>query len=50
MPKSAMGLKRPLSEYTRIARGLGDANPRYKVIIIIIYIYIYTIYIYNIYI
>ena len=29
--QSALGLKRPTSEYTRIARGLGDANPRSKV-------------------
>ena len=29
-PQSAVGLKRPTSEYTRIAKGLGDLNPRYK--------------------
>jgi hypothetical protein len=29
-PVSAVGLKRPTSEYSRIAKGLGDANPRYK--------------------
>lgn len=29
-PQSAVGLKRPTSEYSRIARGLGDLNPRYK--------------------
>lgn len=29
-PVSAVGLKRPTSEYSRIAKGLGDMNPRYK--------------------
>ena len=29
-PQSAVGLKRPTSEYSRIAKGLGDLNPRYK--------------------
>ena len=29
-PQSAVGLKRPTSEYSRIAKGLGDINPRYK--------------------
>lgn len=29
-PQSAVGMKRPTSEYTRIAKGLGDLNPRYK--------------------
>jgi len=29
-PVSAVGLKRPTSEYSRIAKGLGDINPRYK--------------------
>ena len=29
-PVSAVGLKRPTSEYARIASGLGDINPRYK--------------------
>lgn len=29
-PQSAVGLKRPTSEYTRIAKGLGDINPRFK--------------------
>lgn len=28
--QSAVGLKRPTSEYSRIAKGLGDLNPRYK--------------------
>jgi hypothetical protein len=30
-PQSAVGMKRPTSEYTRIAKGLGDINPRFKV-------------------
>jgi kinesin family member 3B len=29
-PQSAVGMKRPTSEYSRIAKGLGDLNPRYK--------------------
>lgn len=29
-PQSAVGMKRPTSEYSRIAKGLGDMNPRYK--------------------
>ena len=29
-PKSAVGMKRPTSEYSRIAKGLGDLNPRFK--------------------
>ena len=29
-PTSAVGLKRPTSEYTRINKGLGQLNPRYK--------------------
>ena len=29
-PSSAVGLKRPTSEYSRIAKGLGDNNPRFK--------------------
>lgn len=29
-PVSAVGLKRPTSEYSRIAKGLGDLNPRYR--------------------
>ena len=29
-PQSAVGLKRPTSEYSRIAKGLGDLNPRYN--------------------
>lgn len=29
-PQSAVGLKRPTSEYSRIAKGLGDINPRFK--------------------
>ena len=29
-PVSAVGMKRPTSEYSRIAKGLGDLNPRYK--------------------
>ena len=29
-PMSAVGMKRPTSEYSRIAKGLGDVNPRYK--------------------
>lgn len=29
-PVSAVGMKRPTSEYSRIAKGLGDMNPRYK--------------------
>lgn len=28
--QSAVGMKRPTSEYSRIAKGLGDLNPRYK--------------------
>ena len=29
-PQSAVGMKRPTSEYSRIAKGRGDMNPRYK--------------------
>lgn len=29
-PVSAVGMKRPTSEYSRIAKGLGDVNPRFK--------------------
>lgn len=29
-PVSAVGMKRPTSEYSRIAKGLGDINPRFK--------------------
>jgi len=29
-PGSALGLKRPTSEYARLARNLGDTNPRFK--------------------
>ena len=29
-PQSAVGMKRPTSEYSRIAKGLGDLTPRYK--------------------
>lgn len=29
-PISAVGMKRPTSEYSRITQGLGDSNPRYK--------------------
>eukprot|EP00358_Blepharisma_japonicum_P002806 CAMPEP_0202947020 /NCGR_PEP_ID=MMETSP1395-20130829/10481_1 /ASSEMBLY_ACC=CAM_ASM_000871 /TAXON_ID=5961 /ORGANISM="Blepharisma japonicum, Strain Stock R1072" /LENGTH=740 /DNA_ID=CAMNT_0049647983 /DNA_START=42 /DNA_END=2264 /DNA_ORIENTATION=- len=29
-PQSAVGLKQPTSEYARIARGLGDANTRFR--------------------
>ena len=30
-PVSAVGMKRPTSEYSRIAKGLGDVNPRFKI-------------------
>jgi kinesin family protein 3/17 len=29
-PSSALGLKRPMSEYARLARNLGDQNPRFR--------------------
>eukprot|EP00742_Colponemidia_sp_Colp-10_P004246 GILJ01004530.1.p1 GENE.GILJ01004530.1~~GILJ01004530.1.p1 ORF type:complete len:795 (-),score=178.48 GILJ01004530.1:126-2510(-) len=29
-PPSAVGLKRPTTEYSRIARAMGDMNPRYR--------------------
>jgi len=29
-PNSALGLKRPTSEYARLAKNLGDTNPRFR--------------------
>ena len=29
-PQSAVEMKRPTSDYSRISKGLGELNPRYK--------------------